>query len=116
MSEGNNNDLIFFNTIYLFVFLKNCIFASVLDLSKKMNEDIKKFLRFLKEIGVYKLFVDECKAFHNPTIIETLSYCDTTPRDLLCYAFAWDRSIKGVDFWEDVDYRWGEYLKTGILK
>ena len=81
-----------------------------------MNEDIKKFFRFLKEIGVYKLFVDECKAFKNPNIIATMKYCDTGAGDLLCYAFTWDRSIKGADFWEDVDYRWNQYLKTGVMK
>ena len=80
-----------------------------------MNEDIKKLIRFLKEIGVYKVFIEETKHFKCVTIYDTMKYCDTGISDLLLYAFPFDKTIKGFDFWENINYRWRNYLKTNNI-
>ena len=76
-----------------------------------MDETIKKFIRFLKLRKIYMKYVNEVKRAGLKKIDSTLSLCDSGPEDFVLYAFYWDRTEDGSDFWANIDVEWNKYLK-----
>ncbi len=70
-----------------------------------MDEKIIKLVRFLKGRGVYAQFINNIKAFGSKTIDATMKECENI-NDLLLYAFDWEKSPEGADFWEGIDSEW----------
>jgi len=88
----------------------------------------KKFIRFLKENGVFAAFIRE---FYNVSQIKKrekwvndyfhlfrerptnslIDYCEKIKckEDFLQYAFLWDKSRQGDGFWRSLSMEWRKY-------
>lgn len=75
-----------------------------------MEENIKKLIRFLKQHNLFTKYVEEVKRAGISTIDATLSLCEGGPEDLLLYAFYWDKTQDGAEFWAKVDDNWKKFI------
>ena len=84
-----------------------------------MKKDAVLFLRFLKERGVYKLFLKEFYTknaflvrleYNLPGIIN--EYLDNVWNErFLTYAFTWGLTVNGFSFWNGISCLWVKELE-----
>ena len=77
----------------------------------RMNtREIKKFKRFLKEQNIYHAFrhnYDNKFGFRsmNYTCVQYMSAI-CLPENVFTYAFFWESTKEGLNFWQTMDSRW----------
>ena len=81
-----------------------------------MLSKVKYFFRFLKLIGIYKLYIENTKNFmseynKNFSLIDFLESIDTC--NFLVRAFPFDESNEGEYFWQEVDRLWFSFRAYG---
>ena len=88
----------------------------------------KKFCRFLKDEGGYKSFITEFKSqtkirlemakftrnFKSESVGQFDEYCESinNKKFLLNFAFIWDKTEKGWDYWHNMMNKWVNSFET----
>ncbi len=101
---------------YLFIPCFFCILAETVNKCDKMcnfGPNVRKFIRFLKEKGIYCYFFKEVKnneyyssslnKTYNGNIILLLEDNELTPELIIDRSLCWDDTIKGYYFWYKLD-------------
>lgn len=93
----------------------------------------KKFCRFLKDEGGYKSFINEFKSqtkirlewakFHTPhfkskSVEQFEEYCESIndKKLLLNFAFEWDETEEGWNYWNNMANKWIDNFETNNVK
>lgn len=79
---------------------------------EKLSEDNKqklgRFLRWLKELQLYTLWLHNFKGWIGPTGIQI------QPENLVAYSFCWSDTQEGLEFWVYVSVKWIQYNDVEI--
>jgi len=81
----------------------------------------KKFVKFLKDNGVYNEFIYNCNNKANNAFIRKewkslKTFCtDLNDYAYIRYAFIWIETKEGYDFWNKIDDDWNKLLNESIL-
>jgi hypothetical protein len=80
-----------------------------------MLSKVKYFFRFLKLVGIYKLYINNTKEFKlgydkDFSLIKFLEINNAD--DFLVHAFPFDASDEGESFWWEVDRLWDDFRSS----
>ena len=83
---------------------------------KCINSQGYKLIDFLKENNVYEQFIDNFKQSFKYYNYETLEMLIETynPTNYINYAFDWDKTKEGWEYWNIVNIKWISYLSNNF--
>lgn len=67
----------------------------------------EQFYQWLREQGAYDAFVENSESAPD----EMGRWLEEDPEDWMAYAFDWDSSEEGYDYWESLDAAWVRHLE-----
>ncbi len=77
------------------------------------DKQIKLFIRFIKDEGIYNHFFNSLKKYNNSKSANMYSpkaYLKRTKKyDAFRNAFVWASTIEGHEFWMNLDQKWSVY-------